>query len=644
MNSFTRSLVFVLALLVFAVFLWCNGMYCLGLLLHSRTLFCGLLPLLTFYPPASLLVDRWARGEAIPAFTQRTYALFLACGLGSACGFLLLTLRLGSPFILFLISAGSILIFRRWWWEHAGGHVRDVASAYSREGAFIEKGLLFIAFLFAVCAALLPPIGYDAHEYHLACPQEYLEAGAWVAFPYNIYAGFPMNVEMLYLWPLSMQSVAGCTVLNLVFALCTVLALTALARRWGIGKPWLVALLFLGMGFVLKLVVQANIDMALAASAAILLLAYEEYRETKQGLHAWMMALALGYSLGAKYIAILSVFIPFLVMAGLDMVLNRRRDVFWPVFWGLVGGLCLFLPWLVRNMILYRNPMYPLLMPWFGGTPDFYVSLFQAAHAPPRPGWLHLIASFFWLPIQRGVIDVFPAGFSCLWLIALPRLCGTAKTHPAFRALVFGVVTYLGWFFLTQHNDRFLASILPLLALFPAFVFVDTAKDWLHYCVRGIVFVIVVVQLWFAASFLFASDAVDYLTAPTFERDFLAEQLPHFQAIEWLNAQKRDGAEVGTVLFIGEAQTYGAVFDTIAPTVFNYHPLRNGLPSHVTHVLYNRFELARLQKGYGPLGWPLGLFLENWMRQNGDSLLKPVFDAYPQKPGSLVVYRVKKGS
>ncbi|RJP27102.1 MAG: hypothetical protein C4527_13945 [Candidatus Omnitrophota bacterium] len=637
---------FSLLLSIFVAVLWFgwNGYYLLGPILHLRTLIAGLLPYITFIAPAYFLLDR------IPEFHNRSHCeqclavSMISLALAVACVFLLLTCSIGYPLVLMGISGFSLFLGRSFW-KRWVVNIRE--SSHDGFIPHLSPGTWIVlvgCLLLAIAAALTPPLGYDAHEYHLAVPQQYLKIGAWCAFPYTVYAAFPMNVEMLYLWPLAVGSAAGCTVINLLFALLACVAIFRWSRVWGEeSESWTAVIIFLSTGLVLRLILQANIDLALAGCAAVLLLSYENYRRNPNRLDGVMMSVSLGFALGAKYIAVLSLLFPFCVMAFTDLCINRRRDLLHPVFFVLAGAFALVLPWLIRNMAFYHNPVYPLFNAFMNGQPPFFHDLFRVAHAPnPETVW-QKAALFFQLPLQKSFQTSLQLGFSPLWLFGIPVLLKNNRNHPAFRAIVFMLTTYIVWFFVTQRNDRFLAGLLPVLAILPAYSLAMITSRKHQMIVRAVIHLIVLLQLWAAGTVILSDKSIGYLFSPGFEEDYYARHLPHYRAIAKLNHLRQEGKTfVGDVLFVGEAQTYGAQFHPIAPTVFNHHPLESGLPPSVTHVIYNASELERLRKGYGPLGWPLGEKLRAWIENSEGKYLQRIFDAAPEMPGVVVGYEVMR--
>ncbi|MBZ0254424.1 hypothetical protein K8I31_00075 [bacterium] len=628
-----------IALLVLLVLVFFYRNELLGPLLHLRGWIAGLLPLLMFWGIAENAVNCFASDD--DESEHLIFTAFLSFAIASLFGFVMLSLRIGTPIGFIVLSAMFILVDRRAWAQRFTAWMLSIRNAKitSEKMNYCIGG----AILLLAAAACLPPLWYDTHEYHLYAPQQFLRYGAWVHFSSNVYCAFPMNVEMLFLWPLSVDSSVGCKVILFAYCLIGAAAVAALAKRWGAGRnaAWS-ALVFLATGLLLRVLMQGKLDAALAASAAVLLLAYERYREKANRLDGFMIAAAMGFSLGAKYVSMLSIAAPFTVMVLIDALASKQWRRGKALAWCAAGAVVWCAPWLARNAVLYENPVYPLLTQTLGGVPPIFAELFQAAHAPASAPLAQQLFDFFWLPLKKSLLEPMPIGFSPLWLAALPLLFAKPKNSGPLRGAAFCVVAYIGWFFLTQRNDRFLAPLLPLLAIFPVFVIANCSQCRMQRVLKILFSLFIVMQLWLGARVVINSDSIEYLSSPTLEEIYFAKRMPHYRAIEWLNQQWQKAPEqVGRVIFVGEAQAYGAKFNADAPTVFNHHPLMNRRFIRVSYILYNRSELARLAKGYGPLGWRLGPLLQQRMDeliQNGQ--IEEVYHD-PEYPEVIKVFRVK---
>ncbi|MBI1388051.1 MAG: hypothetical protein GC154_06345 [bacterium] len=630
-----------LSIALAAIVLWGHRWMVWGPLLHARTWLAGTLPLITFWGPAEWLLARLGNEQKDDdPFERIVYAAFLSLALAALAGFIIITLHAAYPLTFLSLSAASIVLGRRGWADRF--HRWRTALASSTETSErLPLAFLVIFTLELAAAASTPPLWYDTLEYHLPAPMAYLQHGGWIAFPYNVYAAFPMNVEMIYLWPLSAASAAGCKVVVFWMTLISAGAAYAIARRWGLGRnsAWAPATL-LGTGLVLRIVMHGKVDLAPAMSAAVLWLAYERYRETPGRAWGVLIGAAMGFALGAKYLSAICILFPFIVSAD-DVTQSRERNMLARALaWCALGGVVFCLPWLIRNQVFYGNPVYPLLTERLGGSPPIFSALFAAAHARPDTNAVETVTGF----LHKLFAESSPAGFSVLWLVTAPFWIRGAGVKRVARAITFCFAAWLAWFFLTQRNDRFLAPILPFMALAPA-VALYGLKDagGKRTALAAVCGVLLTVQAWSALPFVWGPDQAAFLISPTLDEAYLAKRMPHFRAIQFLNELKaRAPRRVGEVLFVGEAQTYGAEFDFIAPTVFNHHPLETGLPAGVTHVLYNQSELNRLTKGYGPLGWPLGGMLHNWIVQRqADGTLKTVYDD-AEYPGVVIVFEVRR--
>lgn len=610
----------------------------LGPLLHLRGWIAGLLPLLTGWGVASTLAARL--GPGADPLERTVFTAFLALAFAALTGFLLLTLGIGFPIVFLALTGFVVVLGRRAWAGRFVEWMQTIRGADRLSNKIWPA--IFAAALLLAAAASLPPLWYDTHEYHLYAPEQYLRIGGWFTFSHNVYCGFPMNVEMLFLWPLAAGSTVGCKVILFVFSLIAAGASVALSKRWGAGRNALwSALILLATGLLLRVVMQGKLDAALVASTAVLLLAYERYRERSNALDGLVIAAAAGFSLGAKYVAVLSVAAPFAAVVLVDALASKQWRRGNALLWCIAGGAVWCAPWLLRNWAYYGNPVYPLLTPIFGGNPPIFAELFQAAHAPAAAPVAQQMIDFFRLPLQKSIVESVPLGFSPLWLAALPLLFTKPRNSGLARGGLFCLVAYTGWFFLTQRNDRFLAPLLPLLAIFPIFV-IDRCPQCSTQRTLAVLFsIFIALQLWLSVRTVVNSQSVDYLASPTLEETYFTERMPHFRAIDWLNQQRQDApAPIGNVLFVGEAQAYGAQFLAIAPTVFNRHPLENGNLMQISHILYNRSELNRLTKGYGPLGWTLGPRLQQRMDELIQGGKIEAIYSDPDYPEVIKVFRV----
>ena len=280
--------------------------------------------------------------------------------------------------------------------------LRRSVGAWLREWALALRSIRFespwvaflIAFTFgllglALVYALAVPQTWDALAYQLVGPKRYLQAGVIAAQPDNFYLGFPGQVNMLFGVAMSLfgRDTAAAPV-HFLYGLFGLLAVAGLVRRFADrAAGWLAIVLLLSAYNLWALFGWAYNDLATMTYGALALVAAVGWKaaltpspspsgrgEQNQinsflamkdrgvrGDIGWLLLLGVlvGLAVGVKYTA------GALALAvGVFVALHQPRVV---VRNGLiVGGAALvaFLPWAVRGLLLYGNPVYPFV---FGG-------------------------------------------------------------------------------------------------------------------------------------------------------------------------------------------------------------------------------------------------------------------------------------
>lgn len=262
----------------------------------------------------------------------------------------------------------------------AGGLVAIGVLAVSARRAFaaaVSDNLLLSCVLAATVLAavylgLSPPTARDALIHHLALPRIFLEAGRVVDVPYALHAAYPQMVDMLYLLPVGLGADWAAAWIHLGFGLLAAAVLAARARVWAGNTAGIVAaILFLGLPVVLRLGSVAYVDLALCLYTFLALECFLRWRENgNKGHWLTLSALAVGFAISTKYQGFMSA----AVIGALVVLVALRRDgLARATRHALLFGLIAILPaapWLIRNVQLHGNPVYPLFSQTLGATPE----------------------------------------------------------------------------------------------------------------------------------------------------------------------------------------------------------------------------------------------------------------------------------
>ena len=233
---------------------------------------------------------------------------------------------------------------------------------------------------------LTPPIARDALIHHLAIPKLWLKNGGFYEIKWADFSYYPMNVDLLYIIPLYFNKDFLANFIHMSFGIGTALLIynylnNKISRIAGL----LGILIFLSTPIVVRLSTQAYVDLGLAFFTTASILAFIRYRDGEFKEFKWLFlsSVAMGLALGTKYNALIAwVFLSLAIV----FVYSRDTGRQWEAIrYGLVFfliSLFVFSPWLIKNIILTGNPLYPLfkgifdinsirlrmaLIPWFPG-------------------------------------------------------------------------------------------------------------------------------------------------------------------------------------------------------------------------------------------------------------------------------------
>lgn len=299
-----------------------------------------------------------------------------------------------------LIGLGALLYIHQFGYEG-----KIAVRMFPSEDRFwtILLLLLFPYIVLSLAAATLPAgilwaaegNGYDILEYHLQVPKEWFQAERIIHLPHNVYANFPLNMEMLYLLGMYLKadpisSVYIAQMIHLTFAVFAAWAVWLFTRPLGIRAAVFASLSFATCGWIVYLAVLAYNEMGIiftgVVSLGIILRLWiwgkeydaEDKEILKEGFGpiAVIMGIILGNCSGFKYTAFPMVVVPLLILFVFVLFVYLKRAFLPLKLFGLtfLVSIVLISPYLVRNMLWTGNPIFPLAYSIFGGK-DFTTEL-----------------------------------------------------------------------------------------------------------------------------------------------------------------------------------------------------------------------------------------------------------------------------
>lgn len=260
-----------------------------------------------------------------------------------------------------------------------------------------------VALLFGVIVATIilgsvPPIDRDALTHHLFVPKLWLQHGGIYEIPEIPFSYYPMNLDLLYTIPLYFGNDIIPKYIHYLFALLTaVLLYRHLKRRLGVDYGLFGSIFFLSIPIIVKLSITVYVDLGVVffTTASLLLLLYW----TEQNFHwRWLTlaGLCCGLAAGTKYnglisIVVLTLLVPLIYQQNTAKENQSNSKAFYYAAIFTITAIIALSPWLIRNYLWTKNPIYPL-----------HNSLFQKLHT----------LSDKTQPISQDIIKIPPQQFT----------------------------------------------------------------------------------------------------------------------------------------------------------------------------------------------------------------------------------------
>jgi len=140
----------------------------------------------------------------------------------------------------------------------------DMPDSSTHRYIFILLAALILLVVCIGVMATVPPVSRDALTHHLAVPKIWVEDGLFMELPSIPFSYYPMNLDLLYMLPLSWGNDIVPKYIHFAFALLTALLLYVhLKRRLGHVYGLLGALFFLSIPVIVKLSTTVYVDLGL---------------------------------------------------------------------------------------------------------------------------------------------------------------------------------------------------------------------------------------------------------------------------------------------------------------------------------------------------------------------------------------------
>ncbi|KAB2891580.1 MAG: phospholipid carrier-dependent glycosyltransferase [Desulfobulbaceae bacterium] len=491
-------------------------------------------------------------------------------------------------------------------------HILDV----NRIMRHVIVALIGTVTLFTVILSIVPPTDRDSLTHHLFIPKLYIQQGGIHEIPDIAFSYYPMNLELLYLIPLSFGNDIIPKYIHFLFALLTALLIYRFLKpRTSTNIALFGSLLLLSTPIVVKLSTTAYVDLGLMFFSTASLLLILRWLESDAKRHLILAGICCGLAAGTKYngivsIIVLSLLLPIFSIHRQNRAPGSDRKALAAGCIFLLCALLTFSPWMVRNFIWTGNPIYPLHDTLFNSVTSHNThSISEAAPsdspsptmnpfvfrrlAYQEPWWQTMLLPVRFFFEGRDDDPRYFDGKLNPFLLILPLLAflypptTRQARHKRQFLMAFSLLLFLFTFFQQVPRIRYIIGVVPPLVLLSAYGLHQTLSASAagtslknHPISRSLVAVCAIGALAYNLQYLSSQftliKPLTYITGKVSREQYITSYRPEYPAIQFINQLQQPIKTLA--IFLGNRGYY---FDT--PVVFDLQNNRSTLLELTKH-------------------------------------------------------------
>lgn len=307
--------------------------------------------------PTNKLIISWTLGWAVVIILGM---IQLSTGTYSSLNWIILNLVINLVVLFWLL-------WKRWYpvknlWNHFFPSIgKNIIGERSRQ-AKVWNLLVLILLALAFLRALLPPDALDELMYHLAIPQLWEFQHHWWMNADNYHLLFPANMEIIWGYSMATGGLHIPRILTWIFGLLTIMFL----RNWlkdNDFNGWIrgISLVFLLLAPMTLITLSINyVEWPLLLWIFVGWWAGRQFVKTGNKSYLILTVVSWGIVLGIKYSAF-----PVIFILTIEWLVHINRELsikkaFQAAMVLILAGMVFSGPWLFRNLITTRDPLYPM--------------------------------------------------------------------------------------------------------------------------------------------------------------------------------------------------------------------------------------------------------------------------------------------
>jgi len=455
---------------------------------------------------------------------------------------------------------------------------------------FFNKALItihFFIFVSIIIMSFVPPFLRDELTHHLAIPKLWIKNGNIDPIPYLVPSFYPMNIDLLYVFPIYFNNTTIPKIIHYSFGLGTAWLIYKFIKKYTKHDYALLGtIIFLSTPIVVKLSISAYVDLGLmffSWASLYHLLAWSRCPQSPK--HFVFSAIFCGLSLGTKYngiivLLLLTLFVPIVYIRSASRNhFDSMKAIGYPILF-FIAAMTIFSPWMIRNYHFTGNPIYPLFRNYIGNQTE-QIAVSRMSMKP----WLQRKLIYRESALETSLIpiriffqgkDDNPKFFDgklnpmlCLFpilLFVIRRGLDKNQSLELYLLSAYSILFLLYAGFMVDMRIRYIAPILPPLVVLTT-LGIREALGWVdgvgrkrikilgHWVIVGGVFCLFFMNVQYIATLFKSVNPLPYIFGETTRESYLSNKLAEYPAIAFVNTIQDDNINI-LALFLGKRLYY----------------------------------------------------------------------------------------
>ena len=441
---------------------------------------------------------------------------------------------------------------------------------------------ILLLILIETILSLTPPIARDALIHHLAIPKLWLINGGFYEIKWSSFSYYPMNIDLFYLIPLYFSNDIIPNFIHMCFGIATSYFLyNYISNKFSRNIGLLGVLIFLSTPIIVRMSTVAYVDLGLVFFTTASLLAFIKWRDNHYKGYNWFIlsAITMGLALGTKYNALIAWF--FMSLAVTFSYSKDTGKQWVAVKYGIsffIISLIIFSPWLIKNIILTGNPLYPLFKGFFNNSNNLnygdntislvpgssYQGIFKMREMLYGENfWQTLLIPFrFFFQGQDSSDRYFDGVLNPILLIMVPFAFINKKfSFDKFLLLSFSFFFILMTFLLDQMRIRYFLPAIPPLVILTILGIINLwqwlskkSNPWKNIFLSGtLCFILLMIgkNVIYISHYFQSTQPLSYILGKESKDEFISRHISSYAAITYINKNTVEKARVRLILLSG---------------------------------------------------------------------------------------------